>query len=144
MATTPESTVGGWKLLEQLGAGGMGEVWKARGPSGQAAVKLLPAAASPMEAQRFQREAESLLQVNHGNVVRAYDFGRSDAGTLYLAMELLDGESLDARLTREGRLKIAEATGLMRQAARGARRRSPCRDRPPGRETGEPVPVQQR
>ena len=91
---------GSWKLIDRLGAGGMGEVWSAEGPSGRAAVKIVRGDAVDEAGPRFEREARALRALQHTNVVRALDFGRTDDGSLYLAMDLLEGESLEARIAR--------------------------------------------
>jgi len=68
---------------------------------------------------RFEREARAMLSVHHPNVCAAYDFGELDDGLLYLAMERLHGEDLRARFQREGRLPVATAVRIVRDAAAG-------------------------
>jgi tetratricopeptide (TPR) repeat protein len=104
-------------LREQLGAGGMGEVWRAEGPGGPVALKLMLAEAG-LTAARFEREARAALALEHPNVVRTFESGCLKDGSPFLAMELLAGESLEARLTR-GPLGAAEAAHLVREAALG-------------------------
>ena len=118
-------SIGPWRLVERLGSGGMGEVWRADGPSGDAAaLKILRPAVGPLAAQadennrRFEREATVALALRHPNVVRALDFGQH-AGTTWLAMELLEGESLHQRLVRLTSLDPIEAMRIGLQAARG-------------------------
>lgn len=96
-------TLGPYELLAPLGAGAMGEVYRARdGRDGaEVALKVLPAAlaADPGRVRRFEREAEAAARVVHPHVLRLLDFGVAD-GTHYLVSELLQGETLKARLAR--------------------------------------------
>jgi tetratricopeptide (TPR) repeat protein len=99
----------------------MGEVWHAADGEGRtAALKLLRGAGlEPELARRFAREAETLAALDHPNVVRALDHGQADGGgLLFVAMELLQGQSLDARL-RAGPLAVGEAVRVARAAAAG-------------------------
>jgi serine/threonine protein kinase len=97
---TPGERLGRYELIEQLGAGGMAEIFKARatGPGGfQRTVvikRILPASCSdPSFVRMFVAEAKILGMLHHPNVVQAYDFGESD-GTLFLVLEYVDGPSL--------------------------------------------------
>src|SRR5262245_16501417 len=93
--------LGPYEILTPLGAGGMGEVYKARDTrlDRVVAVKVLPAAlaADPQFRERFDREARTISQLDHPNICTLYDVGDQD-GTAYLVMQLLDGETLDTRL----------------------------------------------
>lgn len=114
--------LGEYELLEPLGQGGMGEVWKARHRrlNRLVAVKLLLVGRrhSPQAVERFLREMKALGQLEHDHVVEASDAGEHD-GTIYLVMKLLEGTDL-AQLVREsGPLPVAEACELARQAALG-------------------------
>jgi serine/threonine protein kinase len=95
--------LGPYELVASLGAGGMGEVYRARDTrlGREVAIKLLaPAAASdPDRLRRFQREAIAASALNHPNVVTVYDVGQSDYGP-FLATELIDGVTLRRRLER--------------------------------------------
>jgi tetratricopeptide (TPR) repeat protein len=119
--TSGMRALGRWRLVERLGAGGMGEVWRAEGPDGsRAAVKLLREEdPNPTERRRFAREAEVLRTLDHPNLVRALDSGQAEDGTLWLAMELLSGESLEERLRARGRLEPSEVARLGAEAAAG-------------------------
>src|SRR5262245_26762490 len=96
----------------------MGRVWRADGPTEPVAIKELNLN-DPSMVERFEREALALLKLRHPNVVRAIDYGHADDGTPYMAMELLEGESLEDRLFRLGRLDIDEAVRVAYDAALG-------------------------
>lgn len=95
--------LGPYEIVSPIGAGGMGEVWRARDTrlDRQVAIKVLPAALAQNEQfrARFEREAKSISQLNHPNICTLYDIGH-ESGTSYLVMELLEGESLADRLVR--------------------------------------------
>ena len=88
---------GAYEILEELGSGGMGKVYRARNVSLERIVALktlTPLLADrPEYVHRFQKEARSAARLNHPNIVQIYDFGSVD-GTYYLAMEYVDGPSL--------------------------------------------------
>jgi eukaryotic-like serine/threonine-protein kinase len=102
--------LGPYEIGSPIGAGGMGVVYRARDPrlDRSVAIKLVTAldAALPETRARFQREARSIAQLQHPNVCTLFDVGEQD-GRDYLVMELLDGESLAARLER-GALPLAQ------------------------------------
>lgn len=111
----------GYKILEQRGKGQMGGVYKAAHALGQVvALKILPASRAKDQRvlARFQREARLLTQLDHPNVVRAFQVGES-GGRHYIVMEFLDGETLDEVLARRKRLPVPEAVRLVRQALDG-------------------------
>jgi serine/threonine protein kinase len=114
--------LGAYRVLKVLGQGGMGVVFLAEDSvlKRQVALKVMRGALAerPSARQRFLREAQAAAAVRHENVVTIYQAGEQ-AGVGFLAMELLQGESLDARLARESRLPIAMAVDLGRQIARG-------------------------
>jgi serine/threonine protein kinase/TolA-binding protein len=95
-------TLGHYRILDQLGAGGMGVVYRAQDSKlgRQVALKVLPAGSASNEeaVERFRREARTASALNHPNICTIYGFDEHD-GQLYLAMELLDGEPLDQRLS---------------------------------------------
>lgn len=94
-------TLGHYKITDQIGAGGMGVVYRAQDLKlgRQVALKVLPAgsAADTEAVERFRREARTASSLNHSNICTIYGFDEQD-GQLYLAMELLEGEPLDRRL----------------------------------------------
>ena len=103
--------LGAYRLERLIGAGGMGEVYRAKDPrlGRDVAVKILPAAwAGDMHRQtRFDREARAVAALNHPHICTIHDVGRDD-GLDFLVMELLDGEPLAARLL-QGPLPLGEA-----------------------------------
>jgi predicted Ser/Thr protein kinase len=105
------------EILELLGQGGMGVVYKARQRhlNRLVAVKILPpaAGADPAFAERFTREAQALAQLNHPNIVQVYDFGRT-AEFFYIVMEFVDGANLRV-LIRNGHLEPAQALKIVPQ-----------------------------
>ena len=106
---------GRYRLLERLGRGGMGTVYRAVHTlmDKRVAVKVLRGdhADDPEAVARFHREARSASRLDHEHCIRVTDFGQSDDGLLYLVMELLDGESLGA-LLRRGPLSASRAAGI--------------------------------
>ncbi len=103
MALTPGTHLGPYEILSQLGAGGMGEVYKARDIRLEriVAIKVLPAhlAGSSELRERFEREARTIANLKHPHICTLYDVGR-DNGIDYLVMEYLEGESLAVRLLK--------------------------------------------
>ncbi|HKA37028.1 MAG TPA: serine/threonine-protein kinase, partial [Thermoanaerobaculia bacterium] len=101
MALAAGSKLGPYEVLSAIGAGGMGEVYKARDPrlERNVAVKVLPShlSASPEVRQRFEREAKTISQLSHPHICALYDVGNQD-GVEYLVMEYLEGETLAQRL----------------------------------------------
>jgi eukaryotic-like serine/threonine-protein kinase len=95
--------LGPYQVLSAIGAGGMGEVWRAKDTrlDREVAIKILPAAfASNAQLRvRFEREAKAISSLNHPNICTLHDVGHEE-GLDYLVMELIDGEPLDERLRR--------------------------------------------
>jgi dipeptidyl aminopeptidase/acylaminoacyl peptidase len=113
------STLGPYKILALLGAGGMGEVYRAHDTrlGRDVAIKVLAPhlAATPEVRARFEREARTISQLNHPHVCTLHDVGR-EGETEYLVMELLEGETLAHRLEK-GPLPLAEVLALGTQIA---------------------------
>ncbi len=105
MALSPGTRLGPYKILAPLGAGGMGEVYRAKDPNlgRDVAIKVLPEAVAKDAERlaRFEREARSLASLNHPNIVTIFSIEES-GGTRFLAMELVEGESLDTLLASGG------------------------------------------
>ena len=108
-----------YRLIEKIGAGGMGEVWRATDTTlgREVAIKALPAAVlqDPERLARFEREAKVLAALNHPNVATIHGFHRED-GQLFLVMELVPGEDLAQRIGR-GALPVEEAVPIAIQMA---------------------------
>jgi hypothetical protein len=121
MSLPPGLCLGPYEIVAPLGAGGMGEVYRARDDriGRDVAVKVLPAALAKDDGrlQRFEREARAAGRLNHPNVLTVHDVGRHD-GTLYVVSELLEGETLRERL-RGSALPVRKATEISVQIARG-------------------------
>jgi Tol biopolymer transport system component len=109
--------LGPYEIQAPLGAGGMGEVYRARDSrlDRSVAIKILPShlAEDQQARQRFEREARTISALNHPNICVLHDVGTQD-GTAYLVMEYVQGESLDARL-RRGPLPLKQAMELAMQ-----------------------------
>jgi len=114
-------TLSFYEILGPLGAGGMGEVWRARDTrlEREVAIKVLPdeLAGDEERLRRFEREAKTLAALHHPNVASIFGIDQQD-GTCFLALELVEGEDLAARLAR-GRLATDEAVEVCRQIAEG-------------------------
>src|SRR5688572_30193851 len=111
MAIPTGTRLGAYEILQPIGAGGMGEVYKASDTrlGRLVAIKVLPSQFSGQQEfkQRFEREAQTIAGLNHPNICTLYDVGAHD-GIQYLVMELLEGETLAGRLAR-GPLPLEEA-----------------------------------
>ncbi len=111
MALTSGTKLGPYEIQSPLGAGGMGEVYRAKDTrlDRTVAVKILPAHLSdnPEAKQRFEREARTISSLNHPNICTLHDVGSQD-GTFYLVMEYVQGETLDSRL-QKGPLPLKQA-----------------------------------
>ncbi len=114
--------IGNYQILDRLGAGGMGTVFKARHRRMKRVVALKviarEVAGDEVFAQRFQREVETIARLNHPNIVMAFDADESAVGS-FLVMEFVDGRNLAAVVARGGPLTVREAVGDVLQAARG-------------------------
>lgn len=114
--------LGSYRLLRPLGRGGMGVVYLGEHyvMKRLMALKILPpeATADPRRIKRFQDEAKACAQLDHPNIVRAYDFAEA-GGKLYIVMEYVDGIDLHHAVARDGRMSVAEALDALTQAAAG-------------------------
>jgi Tol biopolymer transport system component len=133
VSLTAGTRLGPYEVIGLIGAGGMGEVYRARDTKldRNVAIKVLPevVAADPDRLARFEREARTLAALNHPNIAHVYDAGRSQIGTrfpgdaattspdlAFLAMELVEGEDLSAMIVR-GALPLPDALPIARQIA---------------------------
>ena len=119
MTLTPGTRLGPYEILSALGAGGMGEVYRATDTNlkRQVAIKVLPAsvAADAERLARFQREAEILAALNHPNIAHIHGLEKSD-GTVALVMELVEGPTLADRIAH-GAIPLDEALPIAKQMA---------------------------
>jgi serine/threonine-protein kinase len=121
-ATDLRVIAGRYALEGLVGKGGMGEVWRARHLTlkSKVAIKFLHAASASSETsrRRFLTEAQVTANLKSKHAVQVFDFGVTDDGMPFLVMELLEGETLDKRIARLGRLSIRSTVRILRQAAR--------------------------
>jgi eukaryotic-like serine/threonine-protein kinase len=125
MPLNPGTRLGPYEVLAAIGAGGMGEVYRARDTKlgREVAVKILPGlfASDPDRMMRFEREARTLASLNHPHIAQIYGFeetpaGAGHAGVSALVMEMVEGENLSARIAR-GPIPLDEALPIARQIA---------------------------
>jgi serine/threonine-protein kinase len=116
------SRIGSYEILESLGGGAMGEVYKARDQrlDRVVALKFLPAelARDPSARRRFLHEAKAVAALDHPNVATLYEVGESEGNRMFLALAFYEGETLQQRLER-GPLPLPEAVSIARQIAQG-------------------------
>lgn len=121
MSLSQGTRLGPYEILAQIGAGGMGEVWKARDTrlGREVAIKVLPEAfaADAERLKRFEQEARTVAALSHPGVLAIFDVGTHN-GLPYLVTELLEGETLRDRLS-DGALLFGKALGIAIQVARG-------------------------
>ena len=117
--------LGHYRLLEKLGEGGMGEVWRARHQllARPCAIKLirpelLGETKREAATERFRLEARTIARLTSPNTVRLYDFGVSETGGFYFVMELLTGMDVASVVQRFGPLPPERVVALLRQACR--------------------------
>jgi len=113
--------VGAYRVVRQIGQGGMGTVWLAEHVQlgRQAAIKvLLPElSVKPDVVQRFFNEARAATAITDPGIVQIFDYGQHTDGSAYIVMELLDGQPLDRRLHDQGALPVHDALRIIRQVA---------------------------
>src|SRR5215510_4721365 len=110
------ATLGTWRLLRRLGAGGMGEVWEAeqQRPHRRAALKVMRAGrAGPRALRRFRDEIDALARLEHPGIARILEAGEREDGGLWYAMELVPGARPLTEWAREQRLAWREAVGVL-------------------------------
>ena len=121
MPLTADTKLGPYEIIAPLGAGGMGEVYRARDSrlDRTVAIKILPEefAADTERVRRFEQESRSVAALSHPNIVAIYDVGAQD-GVRYLVTEFLEGKTLRERL-QEGSLSVNKAVDYGLQIARG-------------------------
>src|SRR5207247_2154395 len=132
MTLAAGTRLGPYEILAPIGAGGMGEVYRARDTrlGRDVAIKVLPGqvASDPEALARFEREARAVAALNHPHILSLFDVGRQD-GTAYAVTELLEGATLRDQL-KAGPLPVTPIPG--RSSGRPATwRRSRCADRRP-------------
>ena len=114
--------LGNYTILDKIGAGGMGQVFKAehRRMKRIVAIKMLPKAflKDAAAVARFQREVEAAAKLSHPNIVAAYDADEA-GGVHFLVMEYVEGSDLSALVKKNGPLPVAKAVNYILQAARG-------------------------
>lgn len=113
--------MGPYELVDRIAAGAMGEVFRARhlGSGHLRALKLLPKDANEREQRQFEREARAAARIDHPNTVSVHDYGVAGDGTRYLAMELLDGISLEQLVRCDGPQPPERAIAILLQLAAG-------------------------
>jgi non-specific serine/threonine protein kinase len=120
MSLAPGSRLGSYDVMARLGAGGMGEVYRARDPrlGRHVAIKILPPAFArdADRSARFEREARMLAALNHPNIAAIYGLEEA-SGRHYLVMELVEGETLHDRIARAGAIPVDEALTIAHQLA---------------------------
>jgi eukaryotic-like serine/threonine-protein kinase len=116
MSLSAGTKLGGYEVLALIGAGGMGEVYRARDSvlKRDVAIKVLPSFIShdPHRLRRFEQEAQAAAALNHPNILAVHQLGTFE-GTLYLVSELLEGGTLREQLVR-GPLPVRKAIDLQR------------------------------
>src|SRR5580704_17292132 len=119
MSLSPGERLGPYEILSQIGAGGMGEVWKARDTrlDRTVAIKVMPKhiAERPELRARFEREARAVSGLNHPNICVLYDIG-NQYGVGFMVLEHLEGETLAARIAK-GPLPLDQALKYAMQIA---------------------------
>src|SRR5262245_745574 len=117
----PQVQLGSYRIVERIGAGGMGTVYRAVHVEldREVALKVLPSEmnSNPTMVARFKREARAAAQLHHENIVQIYDV-KEDRGRIFLALEFVRGQDLSDLITAKKRLSIKQSIGILKQAAR--------------------------
>ncbi len=115
-------SIGKYRLKKSIGRGGMGEVWEAyhSGLQGNVALKILrpDQDANPEVVQRFEQEVAAMCRLTHPNTVRVFDYGVTEDGIWYYAMELLEGQTLFELIRLTQRLEVKRALYIAHQVTR--------------------------
>ena len=115
------TTLSHYKVIEKIGEGGMGEVYRAEdtSPKREVAIKVLPDrfTEDPQRLARFEREAQLLASLNHPNIAAIHELEETD-GVRFLSLELVEGETLAEKVAK-GPLPVEEALEVCRQIAEG-------------------------
>jgi hypothetical protein len=123
MPLAPGTRLGPYEILSPLGAGGMGEVYRARDPrlGRDVAIKVVlsSAADDPLVQERFEREARAVAALAHPNILALFDVGTTDEGITFVVTELLQGETLRHRLAPGAPLPVRRALEYAAQVAQG-------------------------
>ena len=123
MPLAPGTRLGPYEILSPLGAGGMGEVYRARDPrlGRDVAIKVVlsSAADDPLVQERFEREARAVAALAHPNILALFDVGTTDEGITFVVTELLQGETLRHRLAAGAPLPVRRALEYAAQVAQG-------------------------
>ena len=123
MPLAPGTGLGPYEILAPIGAGGMGEVYRARDPklNRDVAIKVLPGhlSADPAALARFEREAQAIAALSHPNILSIHDFGVApESSSVYAVTELLEGETLREKLADSG-LPVRKAVDYALQIVHG-------------------------
>ena len=137
----PDPVLGGWRLIERIGAGGMSDVYRAARADGdfthQVAVKIVHASAFRSDmARRVRAERQILGGLHHPHIVALVDAGTAASGEAFLVMELVDGVPI-THYAREGRLSLEQRLRLFGQVCSAVQVRASARRRAPRPETGQ-------
>ena len=110
-----------WRIISELGRGGMGEVYLAEhvvlGRKEALKILMTQVAKDPQFVSRFRREARAVNRLRHPNIISIYDFGQLPDGRFYLSMEYAEGTNLYQVLRRVDRLEVPRALHLLGQLA---------------------------
>jgi eukaryotic-like serine/threonine-protein kinase len=111
--------LGEYEVLDVIGHGGMGEVYKGIGNDRVVAVKVLPQkfARQPEFRKRFAREADTMTLLEHPNIVKMYDYGETEDGTAYMVLEYIEGQELSDLLRQRGTLPFETVLPFIREFA---------------------------